>query len=133
MEKAEVFHGRQTPHRAADDVFHSPLDKASDAPSPLRPFVIHQTMTNKLAIRNGRWKLLDHRDSGGNDYVSNPMLRKYHLPDTDPEAPGQLYDLGTDPGETQNVYSKHPDVVAHLKGQLEQAKQSGRSVTRRDE
>ena len=43
-----------------------------------------------------------------------------------PEAPGQLYDLEKDPGETTNLYYEFPEVVKRLKDQLEQDKQAGR-------
>jgi hypothetical protein len=46
----------------------------------------------------------------------------------DPDAPGQLYNLETDPGETTNLYSKHPEIVKRLKAQLETFKNSGRSA-----
>ncbi len=58
-------------------------------------------------------------------------MKPYALPDTDPDAPGQLYNLAEDPGETTNLYSKHPDVVAELKALLEQSKASGRSAPER--
>ena len=49
------------------------------------------------------------------------------LPELAPDAPGQLYNLRTDPGETTNLYFKRPEIVKELKGLLEQSKQSGRS------
>ncbi len=55
-------------------------------------------------------------------------MKPYALKETDPEAPGQLYDLEADPGETNNLYSKHPDIVNRLKMQLEIFKRSGRSA-----
>jgi arylsulfatase A-like enzyme len=121
--------GEKLPPDAGEDSFDMlPALVGEKTDAPLRPFVIHQTMTNKLAIRSGRWKFLDHRGAEGNDYAANPMLRKYQLPDTEPDAPGQLYDLVNDPGETRNVFAKHPDVVTRLHGQLEQAKRVGRST-----
>ena len=66
-------------------------------------------MSLALSIREGRWKYLDHKGSGGNRYGEGTRLAPYTLPDADPEAPGQLYDLATDPGETQNLYSKKPE------------------------
>ncbi len=44
-----------------------------------------------------------------------------------PDAPGQLYDLDADPGETRNLYHKHPQIVARLKRLLEKTKSRGRS------
>ncbi len=58
-------------------------------------------------------------------------MKQYALPERDPKAPGQLYHLEADPGETTNLYSKHPEVVAELKALLEQAQTSGRSAPRR--
>ncbi len=57
-------------------------------------------------------------------------MKPYALDELDPEAPGQLYNLETDPGETTNLYSRHPERVAKLKARLEQFKQSGRSAPR---
>lgn len=95
---------------------------------PVRAYTLHQTISNALGIRRGPWKLLVHKGSGGNNYERSSILKKYRLPDTDPEAPGQLYNLDTDPGETQNIYSRHPDVVAELKERLERSRSSGRCV-----
>ncbi|MBT4798853.1 hypothetical protein OAL53_04840 [Akkermansiaceae bacterium] len=41
------------------------------------------------------------------------------------EALGQLYNLQQDPGETINLYSKAPRVMAHLKSLLEESNKSG--------
>lgn len=40
---------------------------------------------------------------------------------------GQLYNLRTDPAEKENLYDKHPDIVAELGALLKQYKTSGRS------
>ena len=81
-----------------------------------------------LAIRRGRWKYLAHKGSGGNKYESHRLLKEYWLPDTAPDAPGQLYDLATDPGETKNLYFDHPMIVEELTSLLEQSIASGRSA-----
>jgi arylsulfatase A len=49
------------------------------------------------------------------------------LPEADPEAPAQLYDLANDPGETTNLYSQKPQIVKELQALLEQSKTTGRS------
>jgi len=51
-------------------------------------------------------------------------MQKYALTDSGPSAPGQLYNLETDPGERKNLYSQHPDVVKKLKKQLERLKKA---------
>ena len=80
-----------------------------------------------MAIRQGPWKYLDHRGSGGNGYDKGE-LKPFAQPDTEPMAPGQLYNLDTDPGETTNLYFKHPEVTTKLKKLLESGKASGRSA-----
>ena len=72
------------------------------------------------------WKYIAHRDSGGNNY-DNAELKRYALPDIAPDAPGQLYSFTADPGETTNLYFKHPEIVKELKGLLDASKASGRS------
>ena len=94
---------------------------------PIREFTLQQTISLALAIREGKWKYLDHKGSGGNRY-DTPDLAPYALEEKSPAAPGQLYDLEQDPGETNNLYFEHPEVVKRLKGKLDQAKKSGRSV-----
>jgi hypothetical protein len=55
-------------------------------------------------------------------------MLEYALPEKAPDAPGQLYDLANDPGETTNLYFEHPDIVKALKTQLEEFKKNGRSA-----
>ncbi|BCX47587.1 arylsulfatase [Haloferula helveola] len=121
--------GYQLPNDAAEDSFDLlPLLKDPDLKDPIRPFTIHQTNRLELAIRSGKWKYLDHRGSGGNDYRKKPQLTPYILPEKAPDAPGQLYDMEKDPGETENLYLKHPEKVRELKEALERLKSSGRSA-----
>lgn len=63
---------------------------------------------NGAVVREGRWKLITHLGSGG---FSKPRR-------VEPEADGprgQLYDLDADPGETTNLWSQRPDLVARLR------------------
>jgi len=89
--------------------------------------MLEQTNSLKLSIPDGQWKYLDHQGSGGNRY-NRTHLNPYALQDTDPQAPGQLYNLETDPGETTNLYSSHPEIVKRMKAQLEKFNGSGRSA-----
>jgi arylsulfatase A-like enzyme len=70
----------------------------------VRPWMLTQSFRGEFQLRMGKWKLLAHRGSGGNDY-SRGELRSYALPEEDIEAAGQLYNLELDPGETRNLYS----------------------------
>ncbi len=95
---------------------------------PVRRYLLTQTISLALAIRDGEWKYLDHKGSGGNRYERNARLRPFIIKDNAPDTPGQLYNLKTDPGETNNLVAKHPDIAASLKAKLESFKSSGRSA-----
>ncbi len=123
--------GAKLPHYAAEDSYNMlPVLLGEVENEPVRQYMLQQAARKDLSIRNGNWKYLDHKGSGGNNYErEGPWgLTQYFIEDTDPHAPGQLYNLDTDPGETTNLYSKHPDIVNELKAKLEKFKSSGRSA-----
>ena len=120
------------PDQAAEDSYNLlPALLGTQGNKPIRRYLLEQTISLAMSIRDGNWKYLDHKGSGGNNYdrPGEWGMSPYKLEDTDPDAPGQLYDLETDPGETTNLYSKHPEIVTHLKAKLEEFKKSGRSTT----
>jgi arylsulfatase A-like enzyme len=115
------------PSKAAEDSYNFlPVLLGTQGDKPVREYLLQQTISLALSIRRGPWKYLDHKGSGGNNYTRG-KLQKYAIKDTDPEAPGQLYNLEDDPGERVNLYSKHPEIVKELKAKLEEYKASGRS------
>jgi hypothetical protein len=57
-------------------------------------------------------------------------MKQYALPETAPDAPGQLYNLEQDPGETTNLYFTEKARRDELLALLEQLKSSGRSAPR---
>jgi len=122
--------GTDLPDKAAEDSYNFlPVLLGTQGDKPVRQYLLQQTMSLAMSIRRGKWKYLDHKGSGGNNYTRGGRwgMKQYALKDTDPDAPGQLYNLQTDPGETTNLYSKHPEIVKALKAQLEKFKSSGRS------
>ena len=125
--------GSTLPNDAAEDSFDIlPVLTGSQNPgTPVRRHTLHQTNRLALSIRKGQWKYLDHQGSGGNNYDENPMLQQYRLPDTAPDAPGQLYNLMDDPGETTNLYFEHPEIVEELRNQLHVYCEIGRSAPER--
>ena len=120
----------ELPNDAAEDSFSMLRALLGEDEKPIRPYILQQGFggTRYLAIRRGNWKYLAHKGSGGNRYETHAMLKKYQLPDTAPDAPGQLYDLDVDPGETKNVYFEHPEIAKELQSLLEESLESGRSV-----
>jgi arylsulfatase A-like enzyme len=126
--------GADLPDDAAEDSYNFlPALLGTDGGKALRKYTLHQTISLALAIRRGPWKYLDHKGSGGNDYSREGRwgMKPYALPERAPEAPGQLYRLDEDPGETTNLYFEHPEIVAELKAKLEEYKASGRSAPER--
>lgn len=122
--------GAKLPNAAAEDSFNMLGALLGTADKPIRRYTLSQTISLALAIRRGRWKYLDHKGSGGNNYSSKTM-KPFALPEKAPDAPGQLYDLQTDPGETTNLYFKHPEIVKELKSKLDEYITAGRSAPMR--
>jgi len=123
--------GVKLPGNAAEDSYSMlPAFLGTQGREPVRQYMLEQTISLAMSIREGKWKYLDHKGSGGNNYDRDDewSMKVYKLEDTDPDAPGQLYDLDSDPGERVNLYNKHPEIVAKLKGKLEEFKNSGRSA-----
>lgn len=87
-----------------------------------RAVVLHSS-EGMFAIREGPWKLVLGLGSGG---FSDPKRL-----DPAPGQPrGQLYHLGRDPGETENLYAKHAEVVARLEALLQTYRRQGFSRPR---
>lgn len=123
--------GAKLPDNSAEDSYDIlPVLLGTQGDIPVRKFMLQQTPTLAMSIRHGKWKLLDHQGSGGNDYnrAGANSMKIYTIKDTAPDAAGQLYDLDADPGETTNLYYKHPEIVKQLKIQLDRFKTSGRSA-----
>ena len=87
-----------------------------------RDGVIHHSISGHFGYRQGKWKLLLARGSGG---WSAPKEGKA-IQAGAPEA--QLYDLDSDPGETTNLYETHPEEAARLLALLKADVERGRSV-----
>ena len=132
MATCAALTGAELPNDAAEDSYDLSQVIMGTSEKPARPYTLHQTWSLDLAIRKGDWKYLDHKGSGGNNYKRWPDLDKYSLPEKAPKAPGQLYNLSEDPGETTNLYFQKPEMVKELKGLLEEAKTSGRSAPLRN-
>lgn len=86
-----------------------------------RKGIIHHSISGHFAYRNGPWKLILARGSGG---WSSPMETK--VPQGSPE--GQLYNLEKDPDESENLYASEAGIVSELLAMLEADITSGRST-----
>lgn len=122
----------QLPDNAAEDSFNMLPAWCDENHPPIRPYLLTQAFggMRTLSIRRGKWKYIDHQGSGGNRYENDPGLKPFMIPEVEPDAPGQLYDLEIDPGEKNNLYTKQSAVVNELRGLLENSKSTGRSRSR---
>lgn len=74
-----------------------------------------------FGLRVGQWKLQRHDSKRARNVKVNQELANT------PVARYRLYDLNNDPGETQDVQEKHPDVAERLIAQLNGLIEAGRS------
>ena len=89
-----------------------------------RKGLIHHSVSGHFSYRQGKWKLLLAKGSGGWTAPTENMMTKK------PDAPaGQLYDLEADPGEQNNLYLEYPEIVAALMDQLKEDVANGRTTT----
>lgn len=86
-----------------------------------RTGVIHHSISGHFAYRMGKWKLCLAKGSGG---WTAP--REKDMPAGSLAA--QLYDMEADPGETNNLYTSHPEVAQRLLKQLTDDIARGRST-----
>ncbi len=93
------------PDNAAEDSVNL-LPALWDPAKPVRQSLVNHSLAGEFAIRDGNWKLI--LDSN--------------------LSPTQLYNLGNDLSEKNNVYAEHPEVVNRLASKLKQQCQAGRSV-----
>ena len=87
----------------------------------VRNAIVHHSGRGMFAIRRGDWKLILGLGTGG---FTEPWGK---IEPKEGEPAGQLYHLGNDLAEQDNVYLQHPEVVASLSGLLEDFIRTGRS------
>jgi arylsulfatase A-like enzyme len=100
------------------------LEGRQSKDQPVRgPIVMQAGSSPAMMIRSGEWKLINQLGSGG---FSQPKTIK-----PEPGGPaGQLYNLRTDLAETNNLYLKHPEIVARLESELRRIVDAEGSRTR---
>lgn len=113
--------GAELPQHAAEDsCSFVPALLGQSSQRSEREAIVHHSVDGMFSIRQGKWKLILGRGSGG---FSEPA-RIIPAPG---EPQGQLYDMDNDTAETTNLWYLHPQVVAQLTELLVRYKEQGHS------
>jgi arylsulfatase A-like enzyme len=114
--------GASLPAEAGPDSYDiAPAMFGEKQPKPIREAIVSHSENGTFAVRQGGWKLvLDNKTSGG-------WMTPAGKPPV-PGSPGQLYHLSEDPLEQNDLWEKHPEIVARLTALLDRYKREGRSV-----
>ncbi len=117
---ASEITGEKSPNMAEDSVSFLPALSGKPIKST-RKGVIHHSISGHFAYRQGKWKLLLAKASGG---WTSPKENQAAA-----DAPrAQLYDMEKDPSEQNNLYLSHPEVAEKLLADLTSDIQRGRST-----
>ena len=118
---AEIVEATLPADVGEDSVSFLPALLGTDS-APLRQTVVHHSINGSFAIRQGHWKLELCAGSGGWSDPKPGSKEEKGLPET------QLYDLAADLGETTNLASARPEIVAELTAALEEIIRESRST-----
>ena len=91
--------------------------------TPIREATVHHALIGMFAVRQGDWKLILGRGSGG-------FTLPQYFPPKPGEPEGQLYNLHDDPGEANDLWTQRPEVVKRLAALLDTYQRTGRSAPR---
>lgn len=145
---ADIIGRTLPPTEAPDSVSWLPLLDESDEGELVRRPIVHHSITGMFALREGDWKYIEGAGAGtgrfrvslkDDDAVvvrrSDGSYEPFSFRPTDPritegEPPGQLYHLGEDPKEEQNLYRDHPDIVERMQRKLDEIRRSETALFR---
>jgi len=111
--------GIRMPQTMGEDSF-SLLPTLLNKNASARPSIVHHSMNGMFSYREGDWKLIVGRGSGG---FTEPVT----ITPRAGEPAGELYNLRNDPREQRNLYASQPQVVARLTAALDKIRNDGRS------
>lgn len=116
---ADLFDQTLPPGAGPDSVsFLDVITGKRSEREPVRQHLVIRSGGPLMTIRDGAWKYINGLGSSG---FSQPKRVR-----PEPGGPrGQLYNLATDLGETENLYQKHPEVVARLEAKLKEIMSQG--------
>ncbi len=111
------------PETAAEDSFSLlPVLKDPSIKESIHDAIICHSISGAFVVRQGAWKLQFCPGSGGWSAPRDSAAKKQGLPNW------QLFNLSTDPKETNNVVESHPEKVESLTKILKKYVENGRST-----
>ena len=113
--------GADLPENAAEDSYSMLPALRETADGPIREATVHHSANGTFAIRQGDWKLIAGRGSGG-------FTAPQRIKPKPGEPTGQLYNLAADPAEKKNLHAERPEVVRRLEKLLDNYRATGRST-----
>ncbi len=114
--------GVALPDNAGEDSFDQLPAMTGETPtSAVRESVVHHSGAGMFSLRQGKWKLVLGRGSGG---FSPPQL----VEPAQGAPRGQLYNMSEDQPELQNLWAEQPEVVDEMLTSLEKLVERGRST-----
>lgn len=118
------------PNDQAEDS-HNLLPVLAGATHKARRAHVHNTKTNRFAIRSSEWVLInaDHGYTRGVREEEKRWLKQHGYPADDDQLV-ELYNLTEDVGQRHNVAADHPEKVAELQRFLTQIRELGHSAPR---
>jgi len=113
--------GTELPDNAGEDSYDIlPALLRKNLKKPIRQAIVHHSLSGMFSIRQGNWKLILGRGSGG-------FTKPSKIKPKPGEPKGQLYNLAEDPAESNNLWANQQDIVDRLTNLLEKYKTQGHS------
>ena len=111
----------ELPRNAAEDSYNIlPVLLGETQDGVLREGTVHHSYEGMFSIRQGQWKLILGRGSGG-------FTQPIRVTPGPGEPKGQLYDMENDTAETTNLWAERPEIVQELTALLDRYRERGRS------
>lgn len=125
MASIAALTGAQLPSEAAPDSYNQ-LPALLKNQITKRSEIVHHQINGDLALRQGDWVFIDSKTCGDGNKEPEWFRQARGLHNC--VGAGALYNLRTDPAQAKNLYELQPDKTRAMKSQLDQIRQSERSV-----
>lgn len=116
-----VTGGKLSPDAGVDSYNILPALLNKDLQKPIRPATVVASIDGYFGMRKGKYKIDWCAGSGGWAHPRTQEALKQGMPSI------QLYNLDQDPGEQNNLYKEHPEMIREMETLMNQYITNGRS------